>query len=753
MSDVFCPRQISFLLPGNPAVRITATENGSGGLLFTADVVDTTTSTGDLRALFFDLNPAKLGGLTVSNGGPLLTEWRVSSNNVLDLGDGATLAGKVKAKFDVGIEWGTAGGKKDDINFEVGFTLTNAAGNLTLDDLSGLRFGAKLDSIGGPGGVRNATSKLLLDKIPAAPDAVADIVQIYEDGAAGLGSPSKVPQGVNLFLLVNDTDADTPHSELRITAVHAADEPGGPLHGTVTIAADGLSVIYTPDADYSGTDSFLYCISDGKGGQDNALATVNIVAVADDPLISFTVAQGAHINETLVTVTATQNDADGSEYLYDLDWLVGGGGAPAGVTITPGSVVPGGQPGQIIQMFTVTTDPEMDWNFDIDFTATSVEMSNGDQEDGTGTQNIEIDYTNNFETLEYIVADQSIWSTGDEFKFAYDEFLGVNESFGSSYYIEALGISTGTGYDIGGSIKAGFDVDVLFEGGQIDATIPIDATINTTYNKTTDTIYIDSILALGTGGSFVTTGPEGHFNLDFIFEANFHALVEILFFDVINESFSENLSQPIFNFSSSDPQQLYNPFPFVEIGLEWPHLAVTNNPGTLSGSNASNNFLEVTLDVDALAATFIPFLALLDADPTDPNNFELLDFDITGGLNLLQQIQIGLGSTNASLVLEDGFVIALTWGTPITITNASSHELPDDGDDIISFTLQLTPNVTLTNDTDLGLNLGGQLTVLKNFELGPIVNQPFTLASTSIDIFNDTFELTGVGSQSIDFFA
>ena len=753
MSDNFCPRQISFLLPGNPGVRVTATEDGSGGILFTVDVQDTTGSTGDLRAVFFDIDPAAMAGLIVSDGGPLLTEYRVSSNNVLDLGDGATLAGKVKAKFDVGLEWGTPGGKKDDINFEVGFTLTNAAGNLTLDDLAGLRFGAKLDSVGGPGGVRNATTKLLLAEMPAAPDAMDDVEEIFEDGADGLDDPSKDPQGVTLNLLDNDTDADTAHADLRITSIHEADEVGGPMHGTVEISADGRSVIYTPDADYSGTDSFLYCISDGNGGQDNALCTVTIVAVADDPIIDIQVAQGSHINETLVTVTATQNDADGSEYLHDIDWLVGGGGAPAGVTITPLSVVPGGVPGQIIQMFTVTTTAETDWNFDIDFTATAVETSNLDTEDATGTQNIEIDYTNNSDTLTYTVDDQSIWSNGDAFVFDYDQFHGIDDSWGDSGGDPDV---LGTSYDVGVSLKAGFDIDVHFEAGSIDATIPIDATINTTYNKTTDVIYIESILALGSGGSFLTTGPEGHFLLDFIFEVEAHAFAEIAHFTIINESFNKSLSQNIFDFDSMDPP----PDPYsllggiVEVGLAWPHISVANDAGLMSGSGASNNFLSATLDIDQLANYLLGgALSFIDTEPTNPDNFELLDLDITGGLNFLQEFAIGLAETTANLVLEDGTVIPITWGTPITISNASSHELADDGDDILSFYLDLTPNVTLTNDTDLGLNLSAHLTILKNFELGSIVDQDFAIASGSIDVFNDTFALSGVGSQSFEFFA
>ena len=82
----------------------------------------------------------------MTSDSPYLTEHRIGANKILDLDDGANLAGKVKTGFDVGIEWGTPGGKTDDINFPVSFTLSNTTGDLTLDDLGGLLFGAKLDS-------------------------------------------------------------------------------------------------------------------------------------------------------------------------------------------------------------------------------------------------------------------------------------------------------------------------------------------------------------------------------------------------------------------------------------------------------------------------------------------------------------------------------------------------------------------------------------------------------------------------------
>jgi hypothetical protein len=183
MSHPDCPRQIVFTLPGLPGVQITATEVG-GTIQFTVDVLDSSLSTGDLRALFFHINEAELAGLTVSSASSYLTESRVGLNNVIDLGDGANLSGKVKSGFDVGLEWGTPGGKVDDINFPVSFTISNTTGDLTLDDIGGMLFGAKLDSIGGQGGPRGSSSKLTV-VAPYAPDAIDDVVNMFEDGASG----------------------------------------------------------------------------------------------------------------------------------------------------------------------------------------------------------------------------------------------------------------------------------------------------------------------------------------------------------------------------------------------------------------------------------------------------------------------------------------------------------------------------------------------------------------------------------------
>jgi hypothetical protein len=66
----------------------------------------------------------------------------------IDLGNGANMQGAA-SPFDVGLEFGTQGIGKDDIQ-STSFTLSNTDNNLTLDDIAHVQFGARLASIGDP---------------------------------------------------------------------------------------------------------------------------------------------------------------------------------------------------------------------------------------------------------------------------------------------------------------------------------------------------------------------------------------------------------------------------------------------------------------------------------------------------------------------------------------------------------------------------------------------------------------------------
>ena len=89
---------------------------------------------------------------------------------------------------------------------------------------------------------------------------------------------------------------------------------GSPAHGTATANADG-TITYTPAANFSGTDSFSYTISDGQGGSATAPVEVTVTDVNDAPVAAD---DAATTNEdTPVAIAVLANDSDGdSEHAH-----------------------------------------------------------------------------------------------------------------------------------------------------------------------------------------------------------------------------------------------------------------------------------------------------------------------------------------------------------------------------------------------------------------------------------------------------
>ena len=72
----------------------------------------------------------------------------------------------------------------------------------------------------------------------------------------------------------------------------------GPSNGEVTINADG-TFTYRPDADFNGTDSFVYQIRDVEGLTDEATVTIDVRAINDAPIAfgeSFTTDEDTVLN-------------------------------------------------------------------------------------------------------------------------------------------------------------------------------------------------------------------------------------------------------------------------------------------------------------------------------------------------------------------------------------------------------------------------------------------------------------------------
>jgi hypothetical protein len=139
----------------------------------------------------------------------------------------------------------------------------------------------------GNGGTDTAKVTVTVDNNSPAPDAL--------DDSASTVSGSKVV----IDALSNDTDPEND----TLTITHIAT----PENGSANITGDG-KISYTPNDNFTGTETFEYTISDGNGGPDTATVTVTV----DDPN-SNPVANDDYVEAepgTKLIIDAIDNDSD-----------------------------------------------------------------------------------------------------------------------------------------------------------------------------------------------------------------------------------------------------------------------------------------------------------------------------------------------------------------------------------------------------------------------------------------------------------
>ena len=195
------------------------------------------------------------------------------------------LAGAVALLLSAGITDQGAPGLMDDIKNQLCSTATVGFGvNSTPIPTSDPRYAKYFGC-----GVINVSAAVLPLLSADSPVATDDTATTAED------TPVSIP------VLANDTDPN--NDPLTVSGVT------DPPHGTASVQGDG-SVLYTPDANYNGADSFSYAVSDGSHTDTGAVAVTvtpsndNPVA-ADDSLVAMT-----NIPST-VAVLANDTDVDG----------------------------------------------------------------------------------------------------------------------------------------------------------------------------------------------------------------------------------------------------------------------------------------------------------------------------------------------------------------------------------------------------------------------------------------------------------
>jgi VCBS repeat-containing protein len=140
----------------------------------------------------------------------------------------------------------------------------------------------------------------------ASDGALSDPARVYVDLHAGspdpmacadaVNTPEETPKDINVLTNDVDTGGDA------VLAVDTA-----PTKGTAEVDVDGTSVVYTPNENATGLDTFTYSLTDG-GGADTALVTVTIANVNDAPVAVEDTA--STVGRAPVTIPVLANDTD-----------------------------------------------------------------------------------------------------------------------------------------------------------------------------------------------------------------------------------------------------------------------------------------------------------------------------------------------------------------------------------------------------------------------------------------------------------
>ncbi|HHF3110832.1 TPA: Ig-like domain-containing protein [Vibrio diabolicus] len=146
-----------------------------------------------------------------------------------------------------------------------------------------------------------ATVTLNITPVNDAPVAVDNSAQLLEGGS------------FEVNVLGNDSDADAGDS-FELTSVTVVDTPA---HGSVNVTASG-AIVYNPNENYFGEDSFTYTVADLAGAVSNvATVTMTVTPVNDAPMAQAQSQTLDEDNSLVITLVGSDidNDDDTLQYL------------------------------------------------------------------------------------------------------------------------------------------------------------------------------------------------------------------------------------------------------------------------------------------------------------------------------------------------------------------------------------------------------------------------------------------------------
>ncbi|MEW5756091.1 MAG: Ig-like domain-containing protein [Pseudomonadota bacterium] len=191
------------------------------------------------------------------------------------------------------------------------------AGNyLYADWCSGELFALKKDSTGE--WISNPVHTVSFSPLSFGVDRAQELYLAGSDGTIYQVVDADSTGNTNSLPVARDDSANTRKGEAVVISALANDsDPDGDVltigsvtqgaHGDVMLNPDG-SITYTPNDDYTGSDTFNYTVSDGNGGSDTAAVSIRVIAVNSIPVAN---ADTVTVKEnTKITITPLTNDLD-----------------------------------------------------------------------------------------------------------------------------------------------------------------------------------------------------------------------------------------------------------------------------------------------------------------------------------------------------------------------------------------------------------------------------------------------------------
>ena len=139
------------------------------------------------------------------------------------------------------------------------------------------------------------------DDVGGCDEATVEITVGSGDNPTPVDDAATTPEDTPVTIDVLGNDTDPSDDTLTVTDVTT------PANGTVTINDDG-TVEYTPNPDFSGSDTFTYTVCDDSGACEVAEVTVDVTPTDDDVVAVDD--EYTTTTDTALTVSPTDNDVD-----------------------------------------------------------------------------------------------------------------------------------------------------------------------------------------------------------------------------------------------------------------------------------------------------------------------------------------------------------------------------------------------------------------------------------------------------------